>query len=111
MASIQDDPRIDPRLKALLGAFPSMTQPDVASRDQAIAEANTPEAVSMREAMGPMLEMFDSELVAPSTGLTVTTHEITSAPDGNTIRVRLIRPDSEYVGEKNRRWVAAEERQ
>jgi citrate synthase len=24
---------------------------------------------------------------------------------------RLIRPDSEYVGEKNRRWVAAEERQ
>jgi len=48
----------------------------------------------MREAMAPMMEMLDSEQIAPSTGLTVTTHEFESSPDGNTIKVRLIRPES-----------------
>ena len=39
-----NDPRIDPRLKAMLAGFPSLDQGDVESREAAVAAANTPEA-------------------------------------------------------------------
>jgi hypothetical protein len=38
MSKLQDDRRIDPRIKAAMAAFPSMTQSDVRSRDELIAE-------------------------------------------------------------------------
>jgi len=39
--------------------------------------------------------MCDDENIAPSTGLDVSVHEFTSSPDGNTIQIQLIRPESE----------------
>ena len=38
----REDPRIDPRIKAVMGMMPSGPQPDVASREALIAEVNTP---------------------------------------------------------------------
>jgi acetyl esterase len=95
MASkLVDDPRIDPRIKAVMGGFPTINQGDVASREQALAEANTDEAIAAREGMKAFMDMVDNDQVAPSAGLAIDVHEFTSSPDGNTIQVRLIRPQS-----------------
>ena len=94
MANINDDPRIDPRIKATMGAMPPITVANVANRDELIAAANTPEALAQHEQLTAMLEMMDNEDIAPSTGLTITTHEFISAPDNNKIKVQFIRPES-----------------
>jgi acetyl esterase len=44
--------------------------------------------------MESLLERIDSEQVAPSAGLEITTHEFTSSPDANNIKVQFIRPAS-----------------
>ncbi|MDE0349284.1 MAG: esterase, partial [Gammaproteobacteria bacterium] len=56
-----NDPRIDPRLKAMLAAFPDIDQGDVESREAAVAAANTPEARAADEALAAMFEMADNE--------------------------------------------------
>jgi len=94
MPDIANDPRIDPRIKTVLAAFPVMTpQPDATSREELLAAASTPEAVAQRQMMTQVLDGADSEEIAPSKGLSVTEHTVTSQPDGNTINVRVIRPD------------------
>ncbi|MCB1842968.1 MAG: esterase, partial [Halioglobus sp.] len=95
MADINNDPRIDPRIKAIMGALPVMgAAEDASSREDMLAEVNTPEALAMRAQMEGMFDLIDNEDVAPSTGLTISTHEFTSQPDGNTIKLQFIRPDS-----------------
>ena len=92
MSKITEDPRIDPRIKALMGGFPDTGQPNVSSRQQLLDEANTPEAIALRMTIGSMLDMIDNEDVSPSVGLDVSVHEFTSQPDGNTVRIQFIRP-------------------
>ena len=49
MPDIANDPRLDPRLKAILSMLPAVTEEtDVESREAQLAEANTPEAESRR---------------------------------------------------------------
>jgi acetyl esterase/lipase len=93
VAGIENDGRIDPRLRTFLSAFPNTKQSDAVSRDEVVADANTPEAVEIRQRMTAMLDMFDDENVAPKTGLAISTREITSQPDGNTITLQVIRPE------------------
>lgn len=90
---IEADPRIDPRIKAAMGAFPTRAREDVASREELLAEANRPEALAVAAAMKASMDQLDSEALAPSEGLVTEAHAFTSAPDGNTIQVQLIRPD------------------
>ncbi len=90
-----NDPRIDPRLRAMIAAMPPVVMNDVENREAALAEANAPEAKATEEAMAAFMEMADNEEVAPSAGLSIATHEVTSAPDGNTIRIQFIRPESD----------------
>jgi len=94
MTQMNDDPRIDPRIKALMGAMPAQPLSNVDSRQQLLDEANTPEAISQREQMMQMFEMVDSEEIAPSAGLTISTHEFVSSPDGNSVKIQFIRPES-----------------
>jgi acetyl esterase len=94
MSKINDDPRIDPRVKAVIGAMPSMSADNVDNRQQLLDEANTPEALAAQEQMKAMFDMVDNEDVAPSAGLEISTHEFTSQPDGNPINVQFIRPVS-----------------
>jgi acetyl esterase/lipase len=94
MSKLQDDRRIDPRIKAAMAAFPSVTQPSVRSRDELLAEVNRPEAIAEREQTIRIFDLMDNEQIAPKKGLSVATHEFRSSPDGNTIKVQLIRPDS-----------------
>ena len=91
------DPRLDPRIKALLSAMPAGSQPDAASREQMLAEASTPEAVLQQQMMTTMLEAVDNEDVAPSAGLRIVQESAVSQPDGNTINLRVIRPDTDEV--------------
>ena len=96
MASkIAEDPRIDPRIKAIFGAFPGMPPAtDVKDRETQLAEANSPEALAAAVAGKAFMDMVDNEQVASSAGLTFSTETFTSAPDGNTIKISYIRPDT-----------------
>src|SRR5262249_6972976 len=67
---------------------------DVANREQLLAEENS-EAAQARAAMVKMmLQACDNEEIAPSKGLKVTTETFRSEPDGNTIKIQYIRPDT-----------------
>jgi len=92
MSKIANDPRIDPRIKALMGAFPEMSASDVDSREALLAQVNTPEAIAGREAMTAMLDALDSDDIAPRAGLDVSDLEFVSEPDGNTVKIQFIRP-------------------
>lgn len=96
-STVATDPRLDPRIKALLGAMPSSNPGDAESREQLLAEAASDEAVATREAMKGFMDAFDSEEIAPSTGLRISTKSFVSAPDGNSIKVQFIRPDTDSV--------------
>ena len=69
MSKISDDPRIDPRLKALFGEFPEFSQPSAANREEVLARANAPEALAMRDGMQAFFAPSDTEEIAPSAGL------------------------------------------
>ncbi len=92
---IAADPRLDPRLKALLAFLPPLSATDVASREAMLEEANAPGALAAAEAFRSVMDLCDSEEAAPSAGLRTTTEQIVSAPDGNTVNLRVVRPDTE----------------
>jgi acetyl esterase/lipase len=91
----QSDGRLDPRLKAVLALFDPPTPSDIASREAMLVEAATPETKARLEAMDAPMAFLDSEDVAPSAGLSFTELDVTSQPDGNGIRLRLIRPEGD----------------
>ena len=91
---IAADTRLDPRLRRFLEFVPSEPMSDVTSREELLAEANTPEALAVREAFRSFMDLCDDEEVAPSTGLSVTARDFISEPDGNTVKLQIIRPDS-----------------
>jgi acetyl esterase/lipase len=90
---IAHDPRIDPRIKAIFAAIDLPPSPgDVSDRDVLLKEASSEEARAARAMLKSFMDAVDSEEVAPSAGLEITEHRITSKPDGNQINLRLIRP-------------------
>jgi acetyl esterase len=91
---IASDHRLDPRLRRILAFVPQANLGDVADRAELLAEANTPEAIVAREGFRAIQDACDSEENAPSAGLRISTEQFVSAPDGNTVAVQLIRPDS-----------------
>jgi len=94
---ITDDPRIDPRIKAVFGPMGNLGGDAVEparDREEMLARAGSESAVARAEALAAFLDMSDTEEVAPSAGLVISDHQIESAPDGNTINVRLIHPDA-----------------
>ena len=97
MASkLAEDPRIDPRIKAIFGAMPLDTSAhNVANREEMLAEENSEEGKAKAAAATAMLDMVDNEMVAPSAGLKVTVETFRSEPDGNTVKIRFIRPDTD----------------
>jgi acetyl esterase/lipase len=77
-----------------MGAMPVLFQGDAESREQLLEEASSPEAIAAWERSASLMDMLDSEAVAPAAGLQFSTHEFTSAPDGNTVKIQCIRPES-----------------
>jgi len=97
MASIDEDPRFDPRVKAVLALVPVPPQGDVANRDELLAEMSSPEGLTLQEQVKALFDMLDDETNAPSAGLEISTVECPSEPDGNTIRLQVIRPRTDAV--------------
>ncbi|NQY13733.1 MAG: alpha/beta hydrolase [Henriciella sp.] len=96
MPDIANDERLDPRIRAALSIFPDASNAtDVSSREEQLAEANSPEAKAAAEQLRMMLEMMDNETLAPSTGLSISEYAFTSSPDGNTIKIRFVRPEGD----------------
>jgi len=89
------DPRLDPRLKAILSAIPPFTARDVDSRETLLAEANSAAPRQEAERFRSFMELCDTEEAAPSAGLRVRTEHVVSAPDDNTINLQVIRPDTD----------------
>lgn len=95
MSRIANDPRIDPRIKAAFGAMPDApTLGDVANRGVMLAEASTEAARQAYVAQTAMFSAMDTEDIAPSRGLKISTQEFVSSPDGNTVKVLFTRPDT-----------------
>ena len=94
-SKLMADLRIDPRIKALFGAMNFGTSGNVASRDEMLEEANTPEAKETAAGLKAMLDAADNETIAPSAGLRIHTEQALSQPDGNTINIQFIRPDND----------------
>ena len=92
---IAADPRLDPRIKAILLALPPIAASDVESREALLAAANTPEAREVAEAFRGFMDLCDTEEAAPAKGLRVHTEKVASQPDGNTINLQVIRPDTD----------------
>lgn len=90
---MEADPRIDPRLKAAMGSFPTAPRPDAESREQLLAEVSTPEARAAADAMKAGMDLIDSEEIAPSAGLLVEEHSFVAEPEGHTVPILLTRPD------------------
>jgi acetyl esterase len=86
---ILDDPRIDPRLKAVFGYLPSTFLPHVPDRETQLAMA----AEAMQQlADRPRPDPAPYEAAAPSAGLEIRTLAVPSQPDGNAINLQLIKP-------------------
>jgi acetyl esterase len=92
MSHLADDERIDPRLRKLFGSRVTPFEGDVTSREELLAEANSPAGIAQRELAAKVMDAMDDERVAPSDGLEFATHQAVSEPDRNVINLRVIRP-------------------
>ncbi len=92
--SVETDRRLDPRLRAMLAAFPKMEPSDAESWEQLVEQAAANDMTAM---IAAIMDANDTEEIAPSAGLAITEHEFTSTPDGNTIKIRVVRPDNDDV--------------
>jgi len=89
------DRRLDPRLKNMLSVIPPIVPKDVKHREELLAQANSEAAAQFRETFKGFMDLCDTEEAAPSAGLRIHTEKVTSAPDGNTINLQVIRPDND----------------
>lgn len=92
---LTNDARIDPRLKAVFGGVEVPPPAKVANREELLEFVNSAESLAAAAALQEFLDACDDERIAPSSGLRVTEHELESQPDGNTIKIRFIRPDGD----------------
>ena len=54
------DPRIDPRIKAMLALMPSFQAPDVPDRAALLERSNTPEGMAAAEMYRSMMAVCDT---------------------------------------------------
>jgi acetyl esterase len=91
------DPRLDPRVKAMLSTIKQVVPKSVESREQMLEQAKSEHIARYEAARKAAMEACDTEAIVSAAGLTVTRHELTSQPDGNTILVNVIRPEGDEV--------------
>ena len=92
----ETDPRLDPRIRAAFkGSGTGAPQPNVSSREELLAQENSPAEQAILKRQDAMFDAMDREDIAPSTGLKVRTETFVSSPDGNEIKIQYIRPDND----------------
>lgn len=95
MNKITTDMRIHPRIRRIMGAMPAPVGPSYESREQLLDVVSRDSAIKNRQAADAVLDGLDDQTLAPLEGLDISTIEMTSAPDGNTIKTLFIRPQSD----------------
>lgn len=95
MSKLTEDPRIDPRIKAVFNLPDAPAAENATSREELLTQANSEQAIAMQEGMKAFLDACDTEEIASSAGLSISTKTLTSDPDGNTINIQFIRPDGQ----------------
>jgi acetyl esterase/lipase len=94
---LENDPRLDPRVKWALRNVPVTNLSDVDSRETLIEINQHPKALALREKTTALYDSLDTEEAASSQGLAITVHEFVSSPNGNAVNVRYVRPDTDDV--------------
>jgi acetyl esterase len=95
-SKLELDRRLDRRIKTFFAGIDlGAAKPNVSSREELLAQENTPQALAAQDGANALFNAMDSEDVAPSAGLTARTETFTSSPDGNTVKIQFIRPDIE----------------
>lgn len=93
--TLTSDPRIDPRIKAFFGDEHIGGGRNFDSREQMLAEENSEKGREQAALVQSMLDSMDREDLAPSKGLRISVETFVSSPDGNSIKVQFIRPDTD----------------
>ena len=94
----ETDPRPDPRIKKVFAAMPApIEKPNVSSREELLTQENSPAALAALARQTALFDSMDSEEIAPSAGLSVRVETLTSSPDGNTIKIRYVRPHNSEI--------------
>jgi acetyl esterase len=97
-SKLELDTRLDPRIKKNFAAMPApVERPNVSSREELLAQENSPTAVAAMEHQTAFFDSMDNEEIALSAGLSVLVETLASSPDGNTIKIRYVRPDSNEI--------------
>jgi len=78
----------------MLGGVDFPSPGNVTSREELLAEENTETVRNQAAGLKTMLDSLDREDIAPSRGLRIHTERVTSSPDGNSINIQFIRPDT-----------------
>ncbi len=94
---VQNDPRLDPRVKRALRSVPSRRVTDIDSRERLVEISNSESALAMAAKLEGLYARFDTADTAPFDGLRIEAREFASSPDANTVKVQFIRPESDDV--------------
>ena len=104
----ETDPRLDPRIKKVFAGMPTpVEKPNVSNREELLAQENSPAALAALARQTALFDSMDSEEIAPSAGLSVRVETLTSSPDGNTIKIRYVRPDNSEICHASTTFTAA----
>src|ERR1700744_2729356 len=97
-SKIDADRRLDPRIKKALARIPkSAPLPNVKSREELLSQEYSEQGMAANAYQNKMYDAMDNEELAPSAGLSIRTETFISKPDGNTIKIQYIRPDTNEV--------------
>src|SRR6201992_2755339 len=97
-SKLELDTRLDPRIKSYFAGMDlGAAKPNVSSREELLAQENTPEALAAQDLADALYNAMDSEEVGPSTGLTVRTETFTSPAECNILKIQFIRPDDDEI--------------
>ena len=94
---IKNNLKIDKRIRAVFGEieFASVTSSPDSTREGIMADQESEEAKQGRAILEMVNNASHYKEVVPDRGLLTSTKEFISDPDGNTIKIQYIRPDTE----------------
>ena len=94
---VSEDKRIDQRIKDVFGQIEldGIQTDEFKTREEIMEFEQTDKALEAKAIMAIINNSEHYKDVIPSDGLVTSTKEFTSDPDGNTIKIQYIRPDTE----------------
>ncbi|KRB86376.1 esterase [Sphingomonas sp. Root710] len=97
MTKLLEDPRIDPRIKKVFGRFSQPAATDLSSRAEVLEVMSSADARAALDIEAELFRSTATEDAAPSHGIVYETLEFTSEPDGNRVKIQLVRPEGDQI--------------